>query len=379
MKPLKPVIIADSHIPFLRGALEPFASVHYAEGGDISRNQALGADGLIIRTRTRCDEALLKGTPVRFIASATIGHDHIDTGWCEANGISWHHAPGCNASAVQQYIASAMARLVTGFHYRLQGKTIGIVGVGHTGKLVAGLSEVLGMKPLLNDPPLAIKEGARGFVDLEGICSEADIITLHVPLEIEGPFPTHHMAGRDFFRKLKRKPILINTSRGPVIDTRATVSAIREGQITAFIGDVWEDEPEIHQDLLNISHIATPHIAGYSAEGKANGTTACVRAASRHFGFGIDHWRLASLPLPENPVISIDPGSTWEERLIGEAILAAYNIMKDDEALRKNPQTFESLRNHYPNRREFSAFTVMAGNIPGETARKLESLGFNTA
>ncbi|MBW6460352.1 MAG: 4-phosphoerythronate dehydrogenase [Bacteroidales bacterium] len=352
-------MVIDGHIPFVKGILEPFARVIYSERGAIGRELARQADGLIIRTRTRCDATLLEGSPVRFIATATIGHDHIDTAYCEARGIRWHDAPGCNANAVNQYMASALATLCFRQRYILKNKRIGIIGVGNIGAKIASLARILGMVPLLNDPPRERKEGPAGFVNLEEILETTDIISLHVPLNPEGADKTFHLAGEAFFSRLQKKPLLINTARGPVADTAAVKKAIRTGRISGYIADVWENEPALDLELLEMSNIATPHIAGYSVEGKANGTAACVRAASRHFGFGIDNWYPENLPQPAIPLIKLETGAKSSEQLISEAILATYDIMKDDAALRANPGAFEALRDHYPARREFGAYSVM--------------------
>jgi len=370
-------IIADDHIPFLKGVLEPFAKIIYTKGGQIDHKLALQADGLVIRTRTFCNASLLEGTPVRLIATATIGFDHIDTDYCSKKEISWHHAPGCNASSVRQYLASALVNLALKHKFSLQGKKIGIIGVGHVGSKIAQLANTLGMVPLLNDPPRERSENIGGFVSLEEIQETADIITFHVPLTHEGPDKTYHMADKAFFKKLRKKPLLINTARGPVVDTHLIKDTVCRGEISGFATDVWENEPNPDRELLEIAGIATPHIAGYSVEGKANGTAACVQAASRFFNFGIDDWYPSPLPLPENPLIEINGRGKTDEQVIFESILASYDVRLDDAIFRKDPSQFENLRNHYPVRREFEAFSVtIANSLPG-LEQKLIEIGFN--
>ncbi len=371
-----PSLIIDDHIPFIKGVLEPYARVVYVKGGVITHDLAREADGVIIRTRTNCDARLLKGTNIKFIATATIGYDHIDTDFCRLNGIAWHHAPGCNASSVSQYIASVLASLSQSHNFSMHGKRIGIIGVGHVGTRVARLAKTLGMIPLLNDPPRARTEGPGGFVTLEEILETADIITFHVPLNFDGPDRTHHLAGKDFFRKLKKKPFLINTSRGAVVETGSVKQAVRQGLISGYIADVWEDEPLIDIELLQLTEIATPHIAGYSVEGKANGTAACVRAASRFFGFGLNDWYPQLLPLPANPIIQPETEGKTPEQIVLNAVLSAYDVMKDDIAFRTNPENFEDLRNHYPTRREFAAFTINLKNPAPSIVEILEGIGF---
>jgi erythronate-4-phosphate dehydrogenase len=344
----------------------------------IDHELAMKADGLIIRTRTNCNAALLEGTPVKFIATATIGFDHIDADYCAKKGISWFHAPGCNASSVRQYIASALLTVAFIHHFSLRGKKIGIIGVGHVGSKVAQLAEAIGMIPLLNDPPRERTEKVSGFVSLEEIQETADIITFHVPLSLEGPDKTYHIADRLFFKKLGKNPLLINTSRGPIVETEAVKSAIRSHEISGFAADVWENEPELDLELMKMANIATPHIAGYSVEGKANGTAACVRNASRFFNFGIDDWYPSSLPLPEKPVIEIDARNKSEEQVVFEAILACYDVLKDDAHFRNDPSQFENLRNHYPVRREFEAFTVKISKTSPALSSLLAEIGFRT-
>jgi len=369
-------IVADEHIPFLKGVLEPFASVQYLRGDRISFSDLKQADGLIIRTRTKCDATLLHGTSVRFIATATIGFDHIDTAYCQSNGISWHHAPGCNAGSVRQYVASALAAWAIKRNISLSGKTIGIVGVGNVGRKIVRLAGYLGMNPLLNDPPRERTEGTAGFTSIEEIMAEADIITFHVPLNHTGPFPTKYLINDSFLHKLNRKPLLINTSRGEVSDGDAIINALKKEKITGYITDVWEDEPRPDPDLIRWSEIATPHIAGYSVEGKANGTAACVRAFQHHFHLGPLEWYPSDLPLPDHPVIYTGREEISDEKAILEAIIHSYDITTDDCVLRDDPSKFEFYRNHYPARREFEAFSVC---IPGDRhglADKLKELGF---
>lgn len=372
-------IIADDHIPFLKGVLEPFAKIIYAKGGQIDHKLAVQADGLIIRTRTFCNANLLERTPVRFIATATIGFDHIDTDYCLRKEISWHHAPGCNASSVRQYLASALVVLASKHDFSFQGKKIGIIGVGHVGSKVAQLASALGMVPLLNDPPREKAEMQAGFVTIEEIQETCDIITFHTPLTHEGPDKTFHLADKAFFKRLRKKPLLINTARGPVADNNSVKNAIRRDEISGFAADVWENEPNPDRELLEMAVIATPHIAGYSVEGKANGTAACVQAASRFFNFGLDHWYPSNLPAPGNPLIEINAQGKTDEQVIAEAILASYNILNDDASFRNDPSQFENLRNYYPVRREFGAYQTHILNSRPEILSTLYEIGFSSS
>jgi erythronate-4-phosphate dehydrogenase len=273
-------------------------------------------------------------------------------------------------------MASVLATLALKHGFSLQGKKIGIIGVGHVGSKVVDLARTLGMVPLLNDPPRERIEKKGGFVSLDEIQETADIITFHVPLAYDGPYKTYHIADEPFFRKLRKKPLLINTSRGAIVDAISVKNALANNTISGFCADVWENEPDLDLELLKMADIGTPHIAGYSVEGKANGTTACVRAASRFFDLGIDDWYPPLLPLPANPLIEINARGKAHEQVLTEAILATYNVMTDDAAFRDEPARFEYLRNYYSVRREFGAFKIKISNSLAGLKPKLLSLGF---
>lgn len=371
-------VVIDDKIPYIKGALEPFAEVVYLPGGKISPDDVKDADALITRTRTICNERLLKGSKVKFIATATIGYDHIDTEYCKKAGISWTNAPGCNAESVNQYIASALFSWSMRKRTELAGKTIGIVGVGQVGSRVAKTCEIAGMKVLLNDPPRERTEGPEKFVSLQTIQEEADIISFHVPLNMAGQDATFHLVNHQFLRGLKKSPLLINSCRGEVFDSEAVKTAFRNEKINGVIIDCWENEPDIDLKLLNLAEYGTPHIAGYSKDGKANGTKMSVQAVSSFFNLGIDNWQPEKVELPEKTVIEIDGNQRREYSVLAEAILSTYDIENDDDALRESPQLFEKLRGDYPVRREFDAYTVRAKNLTGETIEKLRKLGFKT-
>jgi erythronate-4-phosphate dehydrogenase len=369
--------IIDDKIPYIQGALEPFGEVLYLSGPKTTSEIAKDADAIITRTRTMCNEALLAGSTVKMIATATIGFDHIDTSYCERVGIHWTNAPGCNSKSVEQYIASALFVLAGEKGFELKGKTIGVVGVGQVGSKVARVCEVLGMKVLLNDPPRAREEGLANFCSLEKIKAEADIITLHVPLNLHGEDATFHLADNRFFHSLKRNPILINSCRGEVLDTQAAKQAVLEKRISGMVVDCWENEPMLDLELLKLVDLATPHIAGYSKDGKANGTSMSIQALSRFFGLGIDDWTAKQIELPENTLIELDGAFLTDEAILAKAVLATYDIRVDDAALRRKPELFEKWRGDYPVRREFPVYSIRCRNVSKETQVKLKSLGFN--
>ncbi len=365
-------IVCDNKIPFLRGVLEPYAEVVYLPGKETTAEVVRDADALITRTRTICNEALLKGSSVKVIATATIGFDHIDTAWCERNGIVWRNAPGCNSWSVKQYIGSVLVRLAQKHGLSLEGMTLGVVGVGNVGSKVARVGRALGMKVLLNDPPRARKEGPEGFVSLDEIVAKSDIITLHVPLSREGEDATWHLFDSERIASMRPSQILINSSRGPVVDNPALKQALKSRSILAGVLDVWEGEPDLDKELIDLLDITTPHIAGYSADGKANGTAASVRTVSEILGLPLVNWAPEEIPAPAQSLeFSIDAALKSRQEVLGEAILHAYDVLSDSDALRGRPELFEKLRGDYPVRREPSAFTL---HLKGGTPQMRESL-----
>jgi len=371
-------IIIDDKIPYIEGVLEPYAEVVYLPGKLTTAEVVKGADALITRTRTICNKEALEGSRVKFIATATIGFDHIDTHYCKDAGINWTNAPGCNAESVNQYISSALLSYSKRNDLTLKGKTIGIVGVGQVGSRVARTCEILGMNVLLNDPPRERAEGSEHFVSLQTIQQRSDIISFHVPLNKEGVDKTFHMVDETFVRALKKHPMIMNTCRGEVFESKAVLAAIKTGELSGAIIDCWESEPCIDLELLNLVDFGTSHIAGYSKDGKANGTKRSVRAISRFFDLGCDDWEPLGVEPPGHPLIDLDGSQQSEELILAEAILSTYEIESDDRALRNNPHLFEQLRGDYPVRREFDSHTIRAENVELETLEKLRKLGFKS-
>ncbi len=369
-------IIADSNIPFLRGVLEDFARVSYFPAAKITRKQLINADALIIRTRTHCNEELLSGTKVKFIATATIGHDHIDKDYCKKTGIQWSNAPGCNAGSVMQYIASALAHITDHDQKSFTDYSIGIIGAGHVGSKVAELASTLGMNVLINDPPRARAEGPEGFIELDELLHRADIISMHMPLYCDGPDKSYHMADASFFNRMKSGAWFINTARGEVANTGALKSALLREKLRGAILDVWESEPGIDKELLQLASIGTPHIAGYSADGKAMGTAMAVRAISRFFKLGLDHWFPKEIPEPREPIIGPKEKNRRAEDFIRRAIMHTYNIVSDSEKLKANPKCFEQFRDEYPPRREFHAYRLNLKDRNPKEIHLFEKLGF---
>ena len=369
-------IIADDKIPFLKGALEPWAEVVYLPGKDITHDVVIDADALLVRTRTKCNDRLLNGTKVRFIGTATIGFDHIDTQYCNEKNIKWTNAPGCNSSSVQQYIASALLTAASGFRFSLSEKTLGIIGVGNVGSKVAKLEKILGMNVLLNDPPRARKEGDKVFTGIERILNEADIITVHVPLTMAGEDKTYHLFDEITLNRMKKGALFFNSSRGELAETHALKKVLGSKVLGGAVIDVWENEPDIDAVLLSEVYAATPHIAGYSTDGKANGTAMVVNYLGSFFNLPFENWYPDNVPEPLFTEIVIDGKGKTDEDIIRDAVLHTYNIRNDDEKFRKSPADFEKLRGDYPLRREFPSFSVKISNSSGKVLSVLEKLGF---
>lgn len=328
-------IVIDDKIPYIRAAIASMGmEAVYKKGADICAEDVRDADALIVRTRTRCDEQLLAGSKVRFIATATIGYDHIDTAYLRRAGIEWANCPGCNAASVAQYMRSVLLLLRRDFALDLQSATIGIVGCGHVGTKVKAVAEELGMRVLVCDPPL----GHRGFVGMDAIEREADVVTFHVPMERCGKYPTFHLADAAFFARLERHAFIVNTSRGGVVDNAALKAALSQGLVRQAVVDTWENEPHIDTDLLDAVYIGTPHIAGYSADGKVKADNMVLEALCRFF----------TLPRPAEIVPpSLPAGFAYT----GDP-LELYDPLVDSCRLKAHPELFEALRGDYPLRRE---------------------------
>ena len=369
-------IVCDNKIPFLRGVFEPYAEVVYLPGGETTAAVVRDADAVVTRTRTRCDAALLAGSAVRVVATATIGYDHIDTAWCEAHGILWRNAPGCNSRSVQQYVGAALCALARRHGLQLEGMTLGVVGVGNVGAKVAQTGAALGMRVLLCDPPRARREGPDGFVSLDEIISRSDIVTLHVPLSREGEDATWHLFDAARLAAMRPDQLLINSSRGPVVDNAALKAALAAKALRGAVLDVWEGEPAPDGGLLDLVDIATPHIAGYSADGKAAGTAAAVQTVAARLGLPLTDWRPSGIPAPAQPLsFALDAAGKPLQEVLSEALLYTYDILADDRALRAHPERFEQLRGDYPVRREPAAFVVrLRGGA--DAAARLRALGF---
>ena len=333
MKSLK--IVADSAIPFLKGVLEPWAEVSYVPGAGIGPGEVRDADALIVRTRTRCDEQLLGGSRVRLVVTATIGFDHIDTAWCAARGIRVATAAGCNARGVLQWVAAALEHLARTEGWHPAEKTVGIVGVGHVGSLVDRYARHWGFRTICCDPPREAREHL-GFRPLDETVRNADILTFHTPLDPS----TRHLADARLLERMKPGAVLLNSSRGEVADTEALAAS---GRLYAL--DVWEHEPRIDRRVLDGARLATPHIAGYSEQGKATATAMAVAAVARTFSLPLDGWYPPEAALPAPRMLS------WPE--LCSTIRGAFDIEAQSRLLKQRPEEFETMRDRYAYRREY--------------------------
>ena len=348
--------VIDEKIPFLSEALEAMGhSVVALPGVKICADDVADADALFVRTRTHCNEALLRDSKVRFIGTATIGYDHIDSAYCAENGIRWASAAGCNAGAVLQYVQSVIYAWSKERDCPVEGLSLGVVGVGEIGSRVATWAEGAGMRVYRNDPPRQEKEGGGAFVSLAEIAEKCNIITFHPTLERAGRYPSYHLADEPFFASLKRCRLLINASRGPVVDNKALLVALESGVLPDVVLDVWEGEPDLSLSLLNKVYIATPHIAGYSAEGKLNATALVLKAFASFSGYE------GELPLPQlpAPVPSMIVAPTF-----ADAMLEIYDPHVDSLRLKQLPSSFEEHRNNYLLRREPDAYKPLMASSP---------------
>ena len=338
-------IVADSAIPFLEGVMEPYADVVYIPGNKICHEDIKDADALMIRTRTHCNAELLEGTSVKFIATATIGTDHIDFPYCDSHGIVVRNAPGCNAGGVMEYVFSALYGLASRKAINLEGDTIGIVGVGHVGSLIERMALALGFRVLKCDPPRAAAEGPFGFCDLEYLLKNSQVVTMHTPLDET----TRGMADAHFFDLMQPGAFFINASRGEVVCDDALKAAIPK--LGPVIIDTWNNEPNIDKELMDMVDIATPHIAGYSYQGKQNGTAAAVRAVAHYFGFPELFEFYPKAEFPENEAVKLDLKGLRQGE-IAAVFQYNYPIFTDDFMFRLEPENFEKLRSEYKYRRE---------------------------
>jgi erythronate-4-phosphate dehydrogenase len=376
------MLAADTKLQFAASAYERLGDVRWLETSKISRAAVADADALLVRSETRVGRELLEGTAVRFVGTATIGTDHVDIPYLKGRGIGFASAPGSNANSVAEYVVGALLELAERRRWSLAGRTLGIVGVGNVGSRVSRYATALGMAVLLNDPPLAAATRDSRYVTLDALMG-ADVVTLHVPLTRDGPHPTYHFFGSSRIRRMREGAILINTSRGGVVETGALKDLLRGNHLGGAVLDVWEGEPGIDTDLLSAADLGTSHIAGYSFDGKLNAARVLFDSVSRHFGVDTVWHPLRDVPPPARPEISV-PESLQGEEILRFVIRQCYDIRVDDLALRaiigrppaERGAAFRALRATYGDRREFSSTTVHLPPRSHEIGWVLTALGF---
>lgn len=377
-------IIADENIPYVKEVFSHLGEVQCYPGRKMSREIVADAEILLVRSVTQVNEKLLQGTSVRFVGTATIGTDHVDEEYLQKRGIKFTSAAGSNSNSVAEYVSTALLMLAEKYAWRLEDKTIGIIGVGNVGSKVAQKAQALGLKVLGNDPPLQREGQGEGFVSLEEVLAEADIVTCHVPLTYSGQDATYHMINQRVLEQMREGTAFFNTARGAVVDSKALKNTMQKKAIGPVVLDVWENEPNIDAEILEAADIGTPHIAGYSLDGKVNGTLMLHEALCEYLKKS-DAVQIASLlPQPTVPAIILNPADGAEQKLLLQAFRSIYDITADDAALRKiidlpeneRGRYFDELRKNYPVRRE--AFNTRVKIQPDDIAlrQKLGKLGF---
>ena len=382
-------IICSTNIPYAEEAFRPLGDLTILAPKEITADRVRDADVLMIRSTLRANRALLEGSRVRFVGTATIGTDHLDLAYLDQAGITWCAAPGCNANSVAEYVTAALLCLGQRHGFTLLGKTIGVVGIGNVGRLVVQKAQALGLRVLQNDPPRRATENNPIFLPLEQLLAEADILTLHVPLTKTGPYPTWHLADRSFFERLKPGVVWLNAARGAAMDSDAflaanSLTARATDKVACTVLDTWEGEPVFRTDVLAKANIATPHIAGHSFEGKVMGTVMIYHAVCRFLGIAPTWTPESLLPPPLVPEIRLDPAGLSEEAALWRIVRPVYDIEADDQRLRAgataDPKTrgkhFEQLRENYPIRREFRFTRVMLPQGHPQLEAKIRNLGF---
>jgi erythronate-4-phosphate dehydrogenase len=367
-------IIIDQAIPAASQLFGSLGDIQTIPGRAISSRHCRTAQAVIVRSVTSVNSDLLAGSAVQFIGSTTAGTDHIDQRWLQQQGIVFAHAPACNATAVVEYVMTALLWLVSRERCALREKTIGIVGVGHIGSLLNQRLLALGVTTLLCDPPRAERGESGPFWSLSHLVRRADVLTFHVPLQREGPHATWHLLDDDLLAALPDGRILINSARGAVFDNAALLTALAGGKACRVVLDVWEHEPVLSLPLLAHVTLATPHIAGYTLEGRVNGAFTVYQAICQQLGCQPRVDRATLLPTEQQTATLSGP---WRPEQLKPLMDRTYQIARDDMALRAvADQTggFDKLRAAYPERREWSSLLVVCDHAIA--AQQWRQLGF---
>ena len=369
-------ILVDENMPYARDLFSRLGEVKAVPGRPIPVAELADADALMVRSVTKVNGGLLQGTGIKFVGTATAGTDHVDEAFLQQAGIAFSAAPGCNAVAVVEYVFSSLLMLAERDGFALQDRTVGIVGVGNVGGRLQARLEAFGVRTLLCDPPRADRGDDGDFRSLDELVREADVLTFHTPLFKDGPYKTLHLADDALLSRLKPGTILINACRGPVVDNAALLQHLQAGQALSVVLDVWEPEPDLNVDLLNLVDIGTAHIAGYTLEGKARGTTQVFEAFSDFLGKRQQVALDTLLPAPEFGRITLH--GPLDQSTLKRLVHLVYDVRRDDALLRKvagTPGEFDKLRKNYLERREWSSLYVQCDDA--SAAALLQKLGFN--
>jgi len=378
-------IICATSIPYAKEAFAPLGELQILDPKQITPKILKDADVLVTRSTLKVGAELLEGTGVKFVGTCTIGYDHLDLDYLEKRKIVWTASPGCNANSVAEYVTAALLHVASKHNITLRGKNIGIIGVGHVGSLVVKKASALGMRILLNDPPLFDLTGDDRYRSLDEVLAESDVVTVHVPLERGGEYPTFHLAGRNFFGRAKKGCIFINAARGAVMNSDDFLKARAGGAIEHAVIDCWENEPAFRPDVMRAADLGTPHIAGYSFEGRSMGTIHVYRELCKFMGLEPNLTLDALLPPPPVPEIHFDAEGKSDEESLAEIVGRVYDIAADDRDLRSfttaNEETrgkeFEKMRKNYHMRREFRYTRVILRNASATLAESLRNLEFS--
>jgi len=376
-------IVADANIPFVKECFSSIGEVTTIGGREMTPWNVADADILLVRSITPVGVDLLAGSKVRFVGTATIGFDHIDLGFLESNNIGFASAPGSNANSAAEYVIAGLLDIGQKYAIDLDGRSIGIIGVGNVGSRVAKKCAAMGMDVYLNDPPLQRQTGDVKYLPLEKLY-DCDFITFHTPLAFEGRDKTYHLADEKFFKSLKHRCVFVNASRGGVVDSSSLKSAIKSGRLRAVALDVWENEPDIDIELLKMIDIGTPHIAGYSLDGKIAGLIMIYQAACEYFSLEPKYDMEDFLPEPSVSEFKVNQNVTNEQDALLSAVQKIYRIDKDDARLRRvldkpaedRGKYFDGLRKNYHVRREFQNTSVILKDTNSKLAGKLVGIGF---
>lgn len=371
-------ILVDENMPYARELFSRTGDVLAVPGRPLPEAELQDASGLMVRSVTKVNAVLLAGTPVKFVGTATAGTDHIDDASLAAAGISFSAAPGCNAIAVVEYVFSSLLLLAERDGFALRDRTVGIVGVGNVGGRLQKRLQAWGVKTLLCDPPRADRGDQETFHSLDDLVAQADILTFHTPLFKDGPYKSWHLADAALLMALKPNTILINACRGAVVDNAALLEVLKMRHDLSVVLDVWEPEPNLSLDLLDKVDIATAHIAGYTLEGKARGTTQVFEAWCDFIGQPQQVALESLLPAPEFGSVTLR--GKLDQPTLKRLVHLVYDVRRDDAPLRKvaaKPGEFDRLRKQYEERREWSSLQVQCDDA--ETAAMLNQLGFRAS